>query len=72
MGTVGDVWSDLDSAIDRTRGEDQDVALAARESFGVHRVELAVFMNGGERTGDETFKLNAQKVEDVDFAEELV
>ena len=69
MRTVGDVRSDFDAAINRTRSEDQDVAFATCKPICVHSVELAIFVNGRERTCNKTFKLNAQEVEDVALAE---
>ena len=65
IGPIGHVRRDFDAAIDRSRREQQHIALRQLQPIGVHAEEMGVLADRRKESGPLSFELHAQKVEHV-------
>ena len=72
MWAVGDFGGDLDAAIDRARGEDQDVGFCSADAVAVHAEEVRVLADRREERGALPLELNPQQVDAIALAENLI
>ena len=69
---VGHVGRELDAAVDRAGGQEQDVGLGSGQPLAVHRVEQRIFADRGERPRRLPLELDPQQVEHVAPRQDLV
>ncbi|KKK88570.1 hypothetical protein LCGC14_2741810, partial [marine sediment metagenome] len=72
MSSVGHVGGHLHAAVDRARGEDQDVVFCLGQPLPIHGVQMGILADRGERPGKLPLELDPQQVQHVDPRQDLV
>ena len=72
MLAIGDFRGQLDTAVDRSRGQQQQVVLGESQPFLGHHVELRVFGDRREQAPFLALELDPQDIDDVAARQDLV
>ena len=65
MWSIGHFRGQFHSAIDRTRGHNHDLWLAAAQSLLIHRIEQRVLVHRRKRPNRLAFKLNSEQIQHI-------